>query len=174
VPAYSRPRDGRPVVGEAAPRGSVPPAGGGGGNVIVYPPYYPWGIWGPGYGFGLGYLYYDPFGYGGYGYGWGDPYDYGGYGYGGGGGGGGYSVSQSSRDTGGLRLKIDPKHAQVYVDGYFVGDIDSMDGPFQKLTLDSGNHSVELKLEGYEPLKFDVVVAPGDTVIYKGNMKKVQ
>ena len=52
------------------------------------------------------------------GYGYGYPGD---YGYAGGGGGGGYSVSQSYRDNGSLRLKINPKEAQIYIDGYFVG-----------------------------------------------------
>jgi hypothetical protein len=170
VPEYSRPRDGRPVTGQAAERGSVP--GGGGGYPIypVYPsyPYYPWGFWGPGYGYGLGYLYYDPFWYGGFGFG------YGGYGYGGYGGGGGYSSSQSYRETGHVRLKIEPKDAQVYIDGYYVGVVDSFDGAFQKLGLDSGGHRVELKAEGYEPLEFEVLITPGETVTYKGEMKRIK
>ena len=173
VPAYSRPRDGRPVTGEAAERGSVPPAGGG-GNYPVYPsypyyPYYPWGFWGPGYGFGLGYLYYDPFFGGGYGYGY--PGD---YGYGAGGGSGGYSVSESHRDNGSLRLKINPRNAQIYIDGFYVGVVDSYDGAFQKLGLEGGSHKVELKADGYEPLQFDVLVTPGETATYKGEMKRIQ
>ncbi len=176
VPEFSRPRDGRPVVGEAANRGSVPPAPGRGNTVVVYP-YDPWGFWG-GYGFGLGYLYYDPFAYGGYGYGYGypfggyDPYGYGGGYYGGGGGGGGYSISQSYHDNGGLRLKIDPKQAQVFVDGAYVGVVDSFNGVFQKLELESGGHKVELKADGFQPLQFDVLITPGETVTYKGDMKK--
>jgi hypothetical protein len=172
VPAYSRPRDGRPATGQAVERGSVPPPSGGGG-IPIYPvyPYYPWGFWGPGYGYGLGYLFYDPW-YGG-GYGWGNPYGSG-YGYGGGGGGGGYGVSQGYRDTGNLRLKINPKQAQVYVDGYYVGVVDSFDGAFQKLELESGGHRVELKGEGLEPLQFEVLITPGETVTYKGEMKRIQ
>jgi hypothetical protein len=134
----------------------------------VYPsyPYYPWGFWGPGYGFGLGYLYYDPF-WGGYGYGYGYPAY-------GGGGGGGSSSSQSSNDTGGVRLKIKQKQAQIFVDGNYVGIVDSYDGSFQKLTLDSGQHKLELKLDGFEPLEFEVLVPAGDTVTYKGTMKRIQ
>jgi len=162
VPAYSRPRDGRPVTGEVAERGSVP---GGGGGYPVYPvypiyPYYPWGFWGPGYGFGLGYLYYDPW--------------FGGYGSGYGSGTGGYSVSQGYQDEGSLRLKINPRHAQIYIDGYYVGVVDSYDGAFQKLGLEGGGHRVELKADGYEPLQFEVLITPGETVTYKGEMKKVQ
>jgi hypothetical protein len=161
----------------AVDRGTVPP--GGGGGIIYYPsyPYYPWGFYGPGYGYGLGYLFYDPwygggFGYG-YPYGYGG-YGYGGYGYGGGGGGGGYDVSKSYRENGNVRLKIDPKDAQVYVDGHYVGIVDSFDGVFQKLGLESGGHRVELKADGYEPLQFDVLITPGETVTYKGEMKRIQ
>ena len=150
----------------------MPPAGGGGGHYPSYPyyPYYPWGFWGPGYGFGLGYLYYDPFFGDGYGYGY--PGDY-----------GGYaaavvaaadSVSQSYRDNGSLRLKINPKQAQIYIDGYFVGVVDSYDGAFQKLGLEGGGHKVELKADGYEPLQFEVLVTPGETATYKGEMKRIQ
>ena len=177
VPAYSRPRDGRPVTGTAVERGSVRPPGGGGGNIIYYP-YSPWGFWGPSYGYGLGYLFYDPWSYSGYGYGWGDPYGYGGYGSGGGygygGGSGGYAVSDSYRESGSLRLKIDPKNAEVYVDGYYVGVVDSFDGAFQKLGLDSGNHKIELKAPGFAPTTFDVLITPGQTVTYKGDLKRNQ
>jgi hypothetical protein len=156
------------VTGEAVDRGSVPPAGGGGGGwypSYPYYPYYPWGFWGAGYGFGLGYLYYDPF-WDSYGYGYGYPMV--------GGGGGGYSTSQSSSETGAVRLKINPKQAQIYVDGYYVGIVDSYDGSFQKLNLEGGGHKLELKADGYEPLQFDVLITPGETVTYKGTLKRVR
>ena len=177
VPAYSRPRDGRPITGVAVERGSVAPAPGGGGGNIIYYPYNPWGFWGPSYSYGLGYLFYDPWYHGGYGFG--DPYGYGygagyGGGYGYGGGGGGYAVSRSYRESGSLRLKIDPKNAEVYVDGYYVGVVDSFDGAFQKLGLDSGNHKIEIKAPGYEATTIDVLITPGETVTYKGDLKRVK
>ena len=155
----------------------MPPPSGGGGN-IYYPvyPYYPWGFWGPGYGFGLGYLYYDPW-YSGYGYGDGYP---GGMrlrrrlGYGGGGGGGGYSVSQSYRDNGSLRLKIDPRAGAGLHRRLLRRLVDSYDGAFQKLGLEGGGHKVELKADGYEPLQFEVLITPGETVTYKGEMKRIK
>ena len=72
---------------------------------------------------------------------------------------GGYD--REPRDTGSLRLKIKPRQAQVYVDGYLVGDVDSFDGAFQKLGIESGGHRVELKADGYEPLQFDVLITAG-------------
>ncbi|HSC26077.1 MAG TPA: PEGA domain-containing protein [Vicinamibacterales bacterium] len=176
VPIYSRPRSGQTVTGQAVERRvSID----GQGNIYYrpyypyYPYYYPYGFWGPGYGFGLGYLYYDPFWYGGFGYG---GYGYGGYGYGGYGatyyGSGGYS--QTYRDTGSLRLKISPRDAQVFVDGYFVGSVDDFDGIFQKLTLDGGTHQIEIKADGYVTEQFEVLITPGETVTYKGDLRLVK
>jgi hypothetical protein len=71
-------------------------------------------------------------------------------------------------------LKIKPRQAQVFVDGYFVGEVDSFDGMFQKLGIESGGHKIEIKADGYEPVQFDVLVTPGETVTYKGEMKRIQ
>jgi hypothetical protein len=172
VPTYSRPRDGRPVTGSAVDRPAGYYGGGGNGNLIYYPsyPYYrnynPYYYY-PGYAFGLGF----------YDLGWYDPYYYGGYypGAVGGGGyyGGGYGTGTSSYGqgpTGSLRLKIKPREAKVYVDGYFVGVIDEFDGMFQKLGVDAGSHRVEIKADGHQPISFDVLITPGETVTYKGEL----
>ena len=90
------------------------------------------------------------------------------------GGGGSGSYSHEPRYEGSLKLKIKPREAQVYIDGYLVGDVDSFDGAFQKLGIDSGSHKVELKAEGYEPLQFDVLITPGETTTYKGEMKRIR
>ena len=166
VPAHSRPRDGRPSSGVAVDRRSLPPTIGNDIFFIYRPYYYPYGFWGSNYGFGLGYLYYDPFWYGGYGYGGGGYSSPGYYSSGG--------YSQSYRDTGNLRLKIKPRDAQVFVDGYFVGVVDSFDGTFQRLMLDGGGHRVEIKADGYEPVEFEVLITPGETVTYKGDLKRMQ
>jgi hypothetical protein len=156
--------------------------GGGNGNIIYYPsyPYYrtynPYYYY-PGYAFGLGFYdlgWYDPYYYGGY-----YPGAVGGGGYYGGGYGsgtssyGGYGSGTSSygrAPTGSLRLKIKPREAKVYVDGYFVGVIDEFDGMFQKLGVDAGGHRVEIKADSHEPISFDVLITPGETVTYKGEL----
>jgi hypothetical protein len=171
VPAYSRPHDGAPTQGTAVPRpaGSVPHPGGG-TNIIVVPggyygygyPYYG-GYYGYGYGYGTG-AYYDPF------Y---DPW-YGGY----------YSTSSYSQppdsssssysDEGALRLKIKPRDAEVYVDGYYVGKVDEFDGMFQRLHIEPGSHHIEVRAAGYDTLTFDVKISPEHTTTYQGEMKKGQ
>lgn len=166
VPAYSRPREGRPATGTAVDRQTpIQP-----GRNEPYIPYYYSRYYWPGYGFGLGYYSYDPSWFDPY-Y---DPYYGGGGGYSGGGGGYGYQGPRADRDTGSLRLKIKPREAKVYIDGYFVGVVDSFDGLFQKLGLEGGGHRVEIRADGYEPLQFEVLITPGESVTYKGELKPIQ
>lgn len=155
-----------------------------------------------GYRDGYGYGYYDPYGYGYYGspyrsnyygyypyamglgyglysgFGWapgfgdpyGDPYG-GGYGYG---SGGGYASSYGRGEQGNLKLKVKPRSAKVYVDGYFVGYVDQFDGSFQKLALNTGRHKVEVKADGFETAEFDVLINPQQTVTFQGELKRIQ
>jgi len=177
VPPYSRPREGNPTIGHAVPRQGLPPVRGG----SIYVPggyfggYYPWGYGGLGLGGYYGGYYdpcYDPYDYG---YGCGG---YGGYGGGYGGYGGGYGYPQtsssSSPDEGAIHLKIKPREASVYVDGYYVGLVDEFDGVFQKLHIEGGAHRIEVRAPGYETLSFDVRVEPGRTTTYKGELKKIE
>jgi hypothetical protein len=122
-------------------------------------PYYsrhydPWG-----YGsFGLGYFYYSPWAWGPYGsYGYGYPH-YGhqyGYGY----------------DIGHVKLKVQPRDAEVWVDGYYAGNVDDFDGVFQSLRLDSGAYRIEIRKTGFETLTFDVRVQPERTVTFRGVLR---
>lgn len=176
--AVSRPREGRPATGTARPRGGgggdyrpQPPARGG--TTYVVRPYRwygsPYGYY-P-FGFGLSSYYFDPFWASPWAYGsWG----YGGYGYGPGYGpayGGGYGGGQGW-DTGSLRLKVKPRHAEVYVDGYLVGSIDEFDGVFQSLPLEAGTHSLEIRADGYESLTFDIRLLPQRKITYEGELLK--
>ena len=149
TPTYSRPRGGRPATGTAVERRR-----GDGTTVIVdrggyYGGFYPWG-WG---GIGLGgyYGYYDPWG-------WYDPYP--------------PAVYATDGYDGALKIKVKPRDAEVYVDGYFAGEVDDYDGVFQKLRLEPGPHRIEIRLEGYEPLTFEVRIQPDRTITYKGELKK--
>jgi hypothetical protein len=154
-----RAREDRSAVGTAIPRSEVPPPniiiGGGGGHYpgggYYYPGYYPWGY--GGIGFGASYGWYDPYFYGG----WYGP-SYGGY----------YSGSYD----GGVRLKVKPSNAEVFVDGYYVGIVDEFDNPFQQLQLESGPHRLEVREDGYESLTFEVRIVPGKTITYRSEMKK--
>lgn len=172
VPAHSRPRDGRPAIGTAVDR--RPGAPGAPPAVGFYPRYY----W-PGYGFGLSYFYnplwYDPF-YSGYGYGgYGSGYGYGGGAYGYGAPQGSYgSATYGQGPTGSIRLRLSPKDAHVYVDGYFAGTVNDFDGLFQRLTIEAGARRIEIRADGYEPAVLDVLITPGETITYRGDLKPLE
>ncbi|MEQ1871167.1 MAG: PEGA domain-containing protein [Vicinamibacterales bacterium] len=74
-------------------------------------------------------------------------------------------------DQGSLRLKIKPREATVYVDGYYAGVVDDYDGVFQRLHIDAGPHRIEVRDTDFEPLMFEVRIQPSRTVTYKGTLK---
>jgi hypothetical protein len=184
----------RGTVGTLPPVVSGPVYWGAGNNAWHF---FPWGFGGLGLGYLWDPLFWG--GYGGYGmggYGLGG-YGLGGYGLGGyggaygapgypvdpglgwGGGGsagsyGGYSSSsnplQATDALGGLRLRVRPRSADVFVSGHFAGVVDDFDGPFQRLKLPQGPHTVEIKANGYEPLALDVLILEGETTTWQGEL----
>ena len=136
------------------PRKGPPPTIHDGDDIFVsggyYGGYYPWGWSGIGFG---GYYggYYDPWYYGGY------P---------------AYSGSYNDYD-GMLRLKMKPRDAQVFVDGYFMGVVDDFDGMFQRLHTAPGPHRIEVRGQGYETLSFEVNLEPDKTITYTGELRQI-
>jgi hypothetical protein len=129
-------------------------------RVYYYPSYWSYGrYYDPYYssGFHLGYLAYSPWGW--------TPAFYGNpYGY-------GYGQGFRGWDFGALRIKVRPRDAEVYVDGYFAGNVDDFDGMFQSLRLEIGGYKIEVRKPGYETLTFDVHVQPDRTITYRGDMR---
>lgn len=198
----TRDRGDNAPVGQAVPRGQVrrdptpppPPSGdpswrAGGRTYSTRPqvynnyfysyPYYtyPQRYYPYGYGaFGLGYFYYNPYawypryyGYSGY-----SGYGYSGYGYSTYGSPGYYNNrSYSVFDIGELRLQVSPRYAQVFIDGYYAGEVDDYDGLFQGIKLESGSYHVELVAPGYETLAFDIRITPGQKITYRGDLRRL-
>lgn len=75
-----------------------------------------------------------------------------------------YPTYAYPHEAGGIRLKIQPRDAQVFVDGYYAGVVDDFDGVFQSLKLEAGGHKVEIRMPGFEDLELDVHVQPGRTL----------
>jgi uncharacterized membrane protein len=75
------------------------------------------------------------------------------------------------RQYGGLSFQITPANAAVLVDGVYVGTASQFTATTQPLTLTPGRHHVEMRAEGYEPMTFDVNVAPGQVLPYQGTMQ---
>lgn len=108
--------------------------------------------------YGRNYYYdtFDPFYYGAYGY---SPFYYSGsYGY------APYYYRGRYRDSGSMRVIVDPDQTRVYVDGYYAGIADDFDGLLQRLSVPPGRHEITLKLDGYRTHRFRVYVPIGETI----------
>jgi PEGA domain-containing protein len=73
--------------------------------------------------------------------------------------------------TGGLRLKITPKDAEVFVDGGYVGLVDDFDGVFHHLNLTAGPHHIDVHAPGYDAFGLDVIIQPHHTTEYQGGLQ---
>ena len=85
----------------------------------------------------------------------------------------GYPAYSSSSGEAGLKLKVKPENASVYVDGYFAGNVDEFDGVFQKLHIEPGPHRIEISADGYDTLTFEIRAEPDRTTTYKGELNRV-
>ena len=106
------------------------------GVAPFYRPYYyrPW--------------FYDPWLPYGYPYGWYQPYGYYGHRYDG---------------AASVRLQVEPKNTEVFIDGYWAGTVDDFDGVFQRLHLEPGEHDIELYLEGHRAMRQKIYLQPNGT-----------
>ena len=174
--ARPRPADA-PVTGQAVARPPYRPGGGGGGHYPVYGhggrypyygyrpyygyPYYGYGYY-PGFHWGVGGYYgpyyYSPWIYWSY---WNSPayyYDTYDYGYAGG---------------ANLKINVEPKTAEVYVDGYLAGIVDQFDGMFQSLSIEPGDHEITIYQEGFRSISQRLYLSPGNTLRIKGALERL-
>lgn len=70
--------------------------------------------------------------------------------------------------SGSLELAVEPRSADVFVDGFYVGTVD--DVTQNGLLLRTGRHWVDLRAEGYERLTVPVSIAAGQAVRYRGEL----
>jgi hypothetical protein len=78
--------------------------------------------------------------------------------------------SAQARPMGGLQLALEPRRAQVFVDGLYAGLVDDFAGYYRHLPLPAGNHRIEVFAAGYQPLIFDVTVVPDRTITYRQSL----
>jgi hypothetical protein len=67
-------------------------------------------------------------------------------------------------NRGSARIQIQPRHAEVFIDGHFVGTVDDFDGWAQRLNLAPGAHELTVYLEGYQTFRENVLFRPGATL----------
>ena len=79
----------------------------------------------------------------------------------------GSDVSAEPLATSTARIQVKPHTAEVYVDGYLVGTVDSFDGFLQRLEVPAGEHELILYLEGYKTVRQKMLFAPETAVAIK-------
>ncbi len=83
----------------------------------------------------------------------------------------GWGYGSTTFNTGGLRLKMKPREAQVFVDGFLAGIVDEFDGVFQSLRLAPGGHKIEVRMDGFETFSLDVHIQPDRTMTITQGLK---
>ena len=78
-----------------------------------------------------------------------------------------------ARPMGGVQLALEPRRAQVFVDGQYAGLVDDFAGYYRHLSLPVGYHRIEVYASGYLPLILDVTVIPDRTITYRQSMMAV-
>jgi hypothetical protein len=86
-----------------------------------------------------------------------------------------YQQESKQRDvySASARLQIQPRDAEVFVDGQFVGRVDDFDGIFQRLRLTPGNHMIAIWRDGYRTEFHNVYFAKDSTRSLAGQMERL-
>ena len=74
--------------------------------------------------------------------------------------------------AGTLRLELTGTEggSQVFVEGYFVGTLDDVNG---ELRLPPGAHRIEVRASGQEPLTFEVIIVADRSITYRATLQPV-
>ncbi len=72
-----------------------------------------------------------------------------------------------------VRVQAKPKDVQVFVDGFYAGVGDDFDGPFQRLSLPPGGHTIVLYLDGYRTVRRNLYLRPGSTTRLHDQMERL-
>jgi len=70
-----------------------------------------------------------------------------------------------------LQLQVVPGSAEVLVDGYYVGTVDDVRRTGGGRELEAGAHRVELRAGGFESVTFNVLIAPGEAILYRKDLE---
>jgi len=84
-----------------------------------------------------------------------------------------YPASRYGYAEADLRIKVKPKDASVYVDGYFAGKVEDYDGAFERLHVEPGQHEITVYLDGYRSLRQRLYLSPNSTRTIDGVLEKL-
>jgi hypothetical protein len=72
-----------------------------------------------------------------------------------------------------IRIQVQPKSAEVYVDGNLAGIVDQFDGMFQNLVVEPGGHEITIYADGYHSIVKPLYLSVGTSYKIKGVMEKL-
>ncbi len=70
-----------------------------------------------------------------------------------------------------LRIQVQPKQAEVYIDGYLVGTVDNFDGVFQRLDVPLGEHEITIYSPRYRTISQRMLFRPHESYHIKDVMQ---
>jgi hypothetical protein len=70
-----------------------------------------------------------------------------------------------------LRIQVNPREAEVYVDGYLTGTVDDFDGVFQRLRMPLGEHEVTIYAPGYHSITQRMLFRPLESYSIKDTLQ---
>jgi hypothetical protein len=72
-----------------------------------------------------------------------------------------------------VRVQVQPKSAEVYVDGYLAGIVDEFDGTFQRLVVAPGSREITIYQEGCKSIVQRMYLSVGSNYKIKGVLEKL-
>jgi PEGA domain-containing protein len=84
-----------------------------------------------------------------------------------------YPASRYGYAEADLRVKVKPKEAAVYIDGFYAGKVEDYDGTFERLHVEPGQHEIIVFLDGYRSLHQRLYLSPNTTRKIEGSLEKL-
>ena len=70
-----------------------------------------------------------------------------------------------------IRIEVEPRNADVYLDGRLVGTVDQFDGYFSRLDVRPGAHRLTVYLKGYHSFTRELSLRAGASIRVKGKLE---
>ena len=82
--------------------------------------------------------------------------------------------SGAPASCGGVSFDISQANAQVYVEGVYVGTVESFSPSRPPLALAPGLHYIEVRLPGYRTATFEVTIGAAEVTPYQGSLEPLR
>jgi len=84
------------------------------------------------------------------------------------------SYTRPSMPYGGVSFDVEPRDADLWVDGEYMGPVSDYTSYDPPLTLVAGRHHIELALNDDRALEFDITVVAGQVIPYQGTIPYIR